>query len=277
MSSSCLNHWAILPGCTRAGGGSASPPATVSKAGLRFCCARAAHRYEQALPSVPSLSQGGEMSHAQGKSACQLYGQLGNRVSHETECPGLTWSCQVGFRRRGDQAEDRELPVVPATEDRLHHACAPGGQCRTWKRVTRLQKCPRLVERSGWSLQSISCTSHVSKLWAGMKNVWMLQPPAPTNWEKSKYFCVRNILIPHPELCGNPPEMLWKPSLIHFVCWSHVSSLGKNKAALASSCFPLYPLTFHFPKIKEKKLKTQTASCFWTLCSSRKEQKETTP
>lgn len=73
----------------------------------------------------------------------------------------------MDFRRKGDQDEDRELPAVPATEDRLHHACGPRG--RAWERATRLQKCPGLAEGSSWSSPSISCTSHVAKLWAGVK------------------------------------------------------------------------------------------------------------
>lgn len=231
-------------------------PAAASEPGFCFCCVHAAHRCEQALPSAPPLSQGGGMSYAQGKSVYVLYGQSGNWVSHESKCPGLTWSCGVGVRRRGDQAEDRELPVVPVTEDiMLHRACAPRGQCRVWERATRLQNCPRLAERSSWSSQSISCTSYISNLGVGIKKkkkVWKIQPPAHTNWGKLKLFCIRNILISHLGLCGNSPEMLWKPSLTHFVCWSRASSLRKNKANLASIHFLFCPLTFHFPKIKEK-------------------------
>lgn len=61
---------------------------------------------------------------------------------------------------------------APIGEDRLHHACGPRG--RAWERAMRLQKCPGLAETSSWSSQSISCTSHVAKLWAGIKKVWML-------------------------------------------------------------------------------------------------------
>lgn len=207
MPSSCPNHWEILPGCTRAGGGSASPPAPASKAGFRFSGAHAAHRCDQGLPSAPSPSQGGGTAHPWGKSACELYGQAGNWVSHKSECPGLTWSFQVDFRRKGDQAEDRELPAVPATEDRLHHACGPRG--RAWERATRLQKCPGLAEGSSWSSPSISCTSHVAKLWAGVKKVWMLQPPAPKNWGKIKVL-----------LCKKYPDLpSWGCVEIHLKCY----------------------------------------------------------
>lgn len=58
MSSSSLNHWAILPGRARAG--AAQPHHQQLYSSLDF--GSAAHRYEQALPSTPSLSQGGEKS-----------------------------------------------------------------------------------------------------------------------------------------------------------------------------------------------------------------------
>jgi len=59
--------------------------------------------------------------------------------------------------------------------------CAPGGQCRAWETAVRLQKHLIIAERSSWSSQSISYTTHMSKLWAGIKKVWMLQPLIPTN------------------------------------------------------------------------------------------------
>lgn len=106
----------------------------------------------------------------------------------------------------------------------------------------------------------------------------MVPATEATNWEKeSKCLFVKNIMNPHLGLCGNPPEVLWKPALTHFVCWSHVSSLGKNKATLDSSCFLLCPLQFHFPKIKEEKNEDPNSLMFLNILQQHKETKWNNP
>lgn len=105
----------------------------------------------------------------------------------------------------------------------------------------------------------------------------MLQPLARTNWGRSKFFCVWNISVPHLGAYGKPSEMLWKRSLTHFVCWSRACSFRKNKATPASSHFPLCPLTFHFPKIKEEKNQGLNSLMFLNTSQQQKETKWNNP
>jgi len=200
-------------------------------------------------------------------------GSWGNWISQESGCPGLNWTSQVGLASENNQAGDRELPEITAAEGRMHLICV-------WETQKGLEKCRLQGCRNVRGLQNgsagiplpITCMSHVPEVWAGMK-VWRLSSLALKNWGRSTFFHARNNSIPHLGPCGKL-EMLWKHSLTHFVGWSRMCSLRKNKATLAFGCFPLCPFTFHFPKIKEERKKKELLNSAMFLNTSL-QQKET--
>lgn len=185
-------------------------------------------------------------------------GSWGNWISQESGCPGLNWTSQVGLASENNQAGDRELPEITAAEGRMHLICV-------WETQKGLEKCVLKGCRNDLGLQKgsagiplpITCMSHMPEVWAGMK-LWRLSSLALKNWGRSTFFHARNNSIPYLGPCGKL-EMLWKHSLTHFVGWSRMCSLRKNKATLAFGCSPLCPFTFHFPKIKEEKKKKRTS------------------